>query len=73
MALGIFAGAFEKRSFQSTLAWYGQVWCFSDESPKIDGRRNKFRGVPLYASAPIAYDGTVYARVDVARWSRACP
>ena len=26
--------------------------------------------VPLYASAPIAYDGTVYARVHVARWSR---
>ena len=28
--------------------------------------------VPLCASAPIAYDGTVYARVDVARWSRDC-
>ena len=28
--------------------------------------------VPLYASASIAYDGTVYARVDVARWSRDC-
>ena len=32
--------------YQSTLAWYGQVWCFSDESPKIHGRRNKFRGCP---------------------------
>ena len=28
--------------------------------------------VPLYASAPIGYDGPVYARVDVARWSRDC-
>ena len=28
--------------------------------------------MPLYASAPIAYDGTVYARIDVARWSRDC-
>ena len=28
--------------------------------------------VPLYASAPIAYDGTVYTRVDVARWSLDC-
>ena len=28
--------------------------------------------VPLYASAPIAYDGPVYARVDAARWSRDC-
>ena len=24
---------------------------------------------PLYASAPIAYDGPVYARVDAARWN----
>ena len=32
--------------YQSTLAWYGQVWCFSDESLKIHGRRNKFRGCP---------------------------
>ena len=32
--------------YQSTLAWYGQVWCFGDESPKIHGRRNKFRGYP---------------------------
>ena len=28
--------------------------------------------MPLYASAPIAYDGTVYARIDAARWSRDC-
>ena len=28
--------------------------------------------MPLYASAPIAYDGTVYARIDGARWSRDC-
>ena len=28
--------------------------------------------VPLYASAPRAYDGPVYARVDAARWSRDC-
>ena len=28
--------------------------------------------VPLYANAPIAYDGPVYARVDVVRWSRDC-
>ena len=32
--------------YQSTLAWYGQVWCFGDESPKFHGRRNKFRGCP---------------------------
>ena len=32
--------------YQSTLAWYGQVWCFCDESPKFHGRRNKFRGCP---------------------------
>ena len=32
--------------YQSTLAWYGQVWCFRDESPKIHGRPNKFRGCP---------------------------
>ena len=30
-----------------TLAWYGQVWCFSDESPNFHGRRNKFRGCPF--------------------------
>ena len=28
--------------------------------------------MPLYASAPIAYDGTVYARIHAARWSRDC-
>ena len=28
--------------------------------------------VPLHASAPIAYDGPVYARVDAARRSRDC-
>ena len=28
--------------------------------------------MPLYASAPIAYDGPVYARVDAARWSSDC-
>ena len=27
---------------------------------------------PLYASAPISYDGTVYTHVDVARWLRDC-
>ena len=32
--------------YQSTLAWHGQVSCFSDESPKIHGCRNKFRGCP---------------------------
>ena len=28
--------------------------------------------VPTYASAPIAYDGPVSARVDAAKWSRDC-
>ena len=28
--------------------------------------------LPLYASALIAYDGPVYARLDAARWSRDC-
>ena len=57
MALGIFAVALDlKREvclvYQSTLAWYGQVWsrCFCDESPKIHGRRNKFRGCPCTIS-----------------------
>ena len=48
--LGNFRSCIWKEKFasvyQSTLAWYGQVWCFCDESPKIHGRRNKFRGCP---------------------------
>ena len=48
--LGNFRSCIWKEKFasvyQSTLAWYSQVWCFCDESPKIHGHRNKFRGCP---------------------------
>ena len=57
--------------YQSTLAWYGQVWCFVTKARKSSSSKQVSR-VPLYASAPVAvaYDGRVYARADVARWSR---
>ena len=37
----------------------------------LDTTHARPNGVML-ASAPIAYDGTVYARIDAARWSRDC-
>ena len=58
--------------YQSTLAWYGQVWCFCDKSPKNPWSSKQVSRVRLYASPPIAFDGPVYARVGVARWSRDC-
>ena len=75
MALGIFAAAFEKRSLPryTRVRWRGMVRCGAlatkAENP---WSLKQVSRVLLYTSAPIAYDGTVYARVDVARWSRDC-
>ena len=75
MALGIFAVAFEKRSFPpyTRVRWRGMVKCGTSatEAQKSMVVETSFAGA-LYASAPIAYDRTVYAHVDVARWSRDC-
>ena len=76
MALGIFAVAFEKRSSPpyTRVRWRGMVRCgaFATKARKSMVVETSFAGAPLYASAPIAYDGPVYARVDAARWSRDC-
>ena len=67
MALGIFAVAFEKRSLPpyTRVRWRGMVRCgaFATKARKSMVVETSFTGalVPLYASAPIAYDGPVYA------------
>ena len=49
------------------VVWSGVV--LLRQKPENAWSSKQVSRVPLYASAPIAYDGTVYARVDVARWS----
>ena len=78
MALGIFAVAFEKRSlppYTRDSEYAGVVWSgvvLFRRKPENPWSSKQVSRVPLYASAPIAYDGPVYARVDAARWSCDC-
>ena len=69
MTLGIFATAFEKRSLPpyTKVRWRGMIRCGALESKrKKEWSSKQVSRVALYASAPIAYDGAVYARVEVA-------
>ena len=52
------------------VVWSGMV--FLRRKPENSWSSKQVSRVPLYASALIAYDGAVYARVDAARWSRDC-
>ena len=52
------------------VAWSGAV--LLRRKPENPWSSKQVSRVPLYASAPIAYGGPVYARVDAARWSRDC-
>ena len=52
------------------VVWSGVV--LQRQKPENPWSSKQVSQVPLYASAPIAYDGPVNARVDGARWSRDC-
>ena len=52
------------------MVWSGVV--LLRRKPENPWSSKQVSRVPLYASAPIAYDGPVYARIDGARWSRDC-
>ena len=52
------------------MVWSGVV--LLRRKPEIPWLSKQVSRMPLYASAPIAYDETVYARIDAARWSRDC-
>ena len=71
--LGNFAAAFEKRSLPpyTRVRWRGMVRCgaFATNDRKSMVVETSFAGA-LVREAPIACDGAVYARVDVARRSR---
>ena len=65
-----------KREFCLRIPEYaGVVWsgvALLQRKPENPWSSKQVSRVPLYASAPIAYDGPVYARVDAARWLRDC-
>ena len=52
------------------MVWSGVV--LLRRKPEIPWSSKQVSRMPSYASALIAYDGTVYARIDAARWSRDC-
>ena len=52
------------------VVWSGVV--LLRRKPENPWSLKQVSGVPLYASAPIAYDGPIYARVDATTWSRDC-
>ena len=77
MALGSFAAAFEKINLPpyTRVRWRGIFRCGAlatkvRNSMVVETRLILVSRMSLYASPPIAYDGTVYARIDAARWSR---
>ena len=68
MALGIFDAAFEKRSLPpyTRVRWRGMVRCGASAT-KARKSPKQVSPVTLYASASLAYDGTGYSNLAVAR------
>ena len=76
MALGSFAAAFEKISLPpyTRVRWRGMVRCGALATKARNSMvvETSFADALVRDCTTIAYDGTVYARIDAARWSRDC-